>query len=374
MPAIAVLVSNDLEFDQRVAKVCGWLHEHGYEVTLIGRLLPGSTPFSRPYRTVRFRLPFARGAGFYAFLNIRLFLFLLFHRTDVILANDLDTLPAGWLAARIRRRRIVYDSHEYFTEAEGLTGRPFQKKVWEAIERFLFPRVHDVSTVNASIAGIYSRRYHRQVRIIRNVPPLDPIAEGKSRTELGLPEDGHILILQGAFIDPDRGGIELVEAMQELSGCLLLIIGSGRDMPAIASRIGALQLNDRIRLLPRLPFRELRQYTVHASIGFSLDKPVHLNYTYSLPNKLFDYIHAGVPVLVSDLPELRRIVDTYRVGCILPEITPRAISDAVTQMLRSDEYPEWKRNTLKARESLNWQRESEVLRELFPAPSTGKFR
>jgi glycosyltransferase involved in cell wall biosynthesis len=362
---ITVLVSNDLQYDQRVSKVCSTLIELNYEITLVGRMLPSSSKFERPYEVRRFDLWFRSGALFYAALNIRLFFYLLVKKTDVILANDLDTLLPAFLVSKIRSKKLVYDSHEYFTEAEGLTGRAFQKNVWLAIERFVFPRLKLVYTVNESIASIYRAKYHVNVRVLRNIPILQPLEVVKSRTELALPIDKKIVLLQGAFIDPDRGGVELVEAMQYIEGVLLLIIGDGRDIVNLKEIVVAKKLNEKVRILPRMAFQELRQYTANVDIGVSLDKPLHLNYTYSLPNKMFDYIHAGTPVLVSDLPELRRIVDQYGVGKVLPEVKPQTIAQTLREMFADSDYAMWKKNCLLARNELNWQRESEVIRSVY---------
>jgi glycosyltransferase involved in cell wall biosynthesis len=153
--------------------------------------------------------------------------------------------------------------------------------------------------------------------------------------------------------------------MQYLPGVHLLIVGSGRDMPLIDALIAELNLGDRITRLPRLPYEELRHYTANADIGLSLDKPVHLNYTYSLPNKLFDYLHAGVPVIASDLPEIRRIVEGYQVGMLLRDITPHGIAAAITSALASPDLKKWKANAKEAARELNWQKESEVLRQIY---------
>jgi len=367
MPRVTVLVSNDLEFDQRVAKVCDWLQANDHSVLLVGRLLPGSKPLSRTYRCRRLRIPVYSGALFYALLNIRLFFFLLTARTDIILANDLDTLPAAFLAGRLRRKRIVYDSHEYFTGAEGLTARPFQRKIWEAFERFILPRLDQMLTVNESIAQTYRNAYGIPVYVMRNVPVWEEEGSFPSREQLNLPANRSILILQGAYIDPDRGGRELVEAMEWLPECFLLIIGSGRDIPVIMKIIEQRNFADRIRRLPRIPRNELRAYTHHADLGLTLDKPIHLNYKYSLPNKLFDYIHAGIPVLASDLPELRRIVKGYDVGRLITDIEPSSIANAVREMLASPRRAEWKANALKAARELCWQKESDVLYQVFPS-------
>jgi len=362
---ITVLVSNDLQYDQRVAKVCNTLKALGYEITLVGRLLPESKPFERPYEIKRFRLMFKKGALFYAALNLRLFLFLLSKRTDIILANDLDTLLPAFLAARLKGKKIVYDSHEYFTEAEGLTGRNFQKRTWLAIEQWIFPKLRYVFAVNETVADIYRKKYKVDVKVVRNIPLLSPLTQIRSREELGLPEDKKIILLQGAFIDPDRGGVELVEAMRSVENVLLLIIGAGRDMEKLRHLATQDDLKDKVLIMSKMPFDELRQYTANADLGLSLDRPLHLNYTYSLPNKLFDYIHAGTPVLVSDLPELRRIVDRYKVGMIVEKVEPQALAIAINTALNSPHYEQWKKNCLFAREELNWQKESDVLRSVY---------
>lgn len=365
MPHITVLVSNDLQHDQRVAKVCDTLSGLGYDICLVGRMMAGSAPMSRNYQIKRFNLLFHKGALFYAALNIRLFLFLLFKKTDAILANDLDTLLPAYLVAKLRNKKLYYDSHEYFTEAEGLTGRAFQKRVWLAIESRIFPKLKNVYTVNNSIASIYRKLYGVDVKVVRNIPALNPLLQFKSRSELGLPENKKIILLQGAYIDPDRGGVELVLAMQNVENVLLLIIGSGRDLERIKSLVVELNLSDKVLILPKMPSDQLRQYTANVDLGLSLDKPLHLNYTLSLPNKLFDYIHAGIPVLVSDLPELKAIVKDYKVGMIVDEVTPDKLSIAITNALYNSDYHSWKSNCLNARQELNWQNEAEVLKKIY---------
>lgn len=362
---ITVLVSNDLEFDQRVSKVCRTLLDLGWKITLVGRRLPQSSPLNLPYETRRFRLPFHRGVFFYAALNLRLFFYLLGKKTDVILANDLDTLLPAFLISRLRRKVLVYDSHEYFTEAEGLTGRTFQKNVWLSVERWIFPKLKYVITVNESIAEIYRNKYRVHVRVVRNVPELREKIPLKSAKELGLPEEKTVLILQGAYIDPDRGAAEAIQSTSRLNNVLLLIIGSGREMPRLRQMASSPEFADKVIIRDRMSFDELRHFTGNADIGLSLDKPVHLNYLYSLPNKLFDYIHAGIPVLASDLPELRRIVEQYEVGEIIPETHPDRIAEAVEKMRSGDRMEKYRECCRLASKELNWEKEREVLIEVY---------
>lgn len=362
---ITVLVSNDLEYDQRVAKVCATLEDIGFDITLVGRKLPTSKSFTRNYEVKRFSLLFHKGMFFYAALNIRLFFYLLFKKTDVILANDLDTLLPAFLISKWRRKQLVYDSHEYFTEAEGLTGRGFQKSVWLFIERNIFPKLRNVITVNDSIASIYREKYRVPVRVVRNIPFLKDAPIRSYREELNLPLDKKIILLQGAFIDPDRGGKEALEAMQYLDNVLLLIIGSGREMPLLLQMAASAPYIDKVKILSKMPFEELRKYTMSCDLGLTLDKPLHLNYTLSLPNKLFDYIHCEIPVLGSNLPEIRNIIQKYNVGWLVEEVSAKSIAEAAKSALDDAEYLEKKSACKSAKRELNWQKEAEVLREIY---------
>jgi glycosyltransferase involved in cell wall biosynthesis len=362
---ITVLVSNDLEFDQRVRKVCATLNALDFEITLVGRLLNTSQNFERPYEVRRFRLWFSKGAFFYAHLNLRLFFYLLFKKTDIILANDLDTLLPAFLVARLRGKKLVYDSHEYFTEAEGLTGRKFQKAVWERIEGWVFPSLKNVYTVNESIAEIYRKRYQVNVRVVRNIAENKDYRVVKNRVDIRLPADKFIMILQGAYIDPDRGALEALQSLEYLDNVLLIIIGSGREMPLLKELATQPIYRDKVMILDKMPFAELMQYTMNADLGLTLDKPIHLNYKYSLPNKLFDYIHAGVPVLASDLPELNRIITKYKVGFLIEKSSPEQIASRVKEVMNSPSLMDAKAACTLAKNELNWQHEEKVLKEIF---------
>lgn len=362
---IIVLVSNDLSHDQRVKKITGTLYEMGFDILLLGRKTKTSIEFERPYPYKRLSLYFTKGVLFYVMLNIRFFLYLLFKKTDYILANDLDTLLPAYLVSKIKGSKVIYDSHEYFTEAAGLTGRDFQKNVWLKVEEWIFPKIETIYTVNESIASIYRKKYKVKVQVVRNIPPMNVLENAKTKTELGLPLDKQIILLQGAYIDYDRGAKEVAYAMKYVDNTLFLIIGTGQEIATVEKLRVEESLEDKIIILPKMPFHELMQYTANVDLGLSVDKPLHLNYTLSLPNKLFDYIQAGIPLLTSNLPELARVQEKYSIGLMLDNHKPEHIAEKITEALRSDKRELWKKNCNEASKEYNWEKESQVIVSMY---------
>lgn len=366
MPRAIVAVTNDLSTDNRVHRTCTVLQELGYDVLLVGRALPGSLPLDRPYATRRMRLLFRRGALFYAEYNVRLFLLLLFARCGLVVANDLDTLPASFVAVRMRGKKLVYDSHEFYTEVPELVGRPAVRRVWLAIERRIFPKLRHIITVNDSIANAYAERYGKRPAVVRNIPMPRELGPLPTRRELDLPEDRFILILQGSGINVQRGAEEAVEAMRELPDCLLLLVGGGDAWPVLERMVKDLALSDRVRMLPRMPYERMMQYTRNADLGLSLDKDTNLNYRFSLPNKLFDYFRASIPALVTDLPEVAGIVRKYDAGIVLQHAHPDAIAHAVRALMADAPRREaLRRNAIFAAASLDGSREQDALKAVL---------
>ena len=257
---------------------------------------------------------------FYAEYNIRLFFYLLFHHFDLFVANDLDTLLPNFLISKLKRKRLVYDSHEYFCGELSIADRPFVKRVWKSIERFCFPKLKDVITVSQSIVDQYEQEYGIRPHLVRNIPPKATPPVTETRVSLQLPEDKTIIILQGNGINEGRGGEELVEAMPFVDEkAVFLIVGSGTVIPQLKERVKDLQLEHRVRFVSRVTPEMLYNYTYLSDIGIALDRDLSMNLRFSLPNKLFEYIKAGTPVVVSNLIERARIVGQYRVGLIVED-------------------------------------------------------
>ena len=361
MPAKKVIVSvtNDLATDQRVHKVCVYLHNKGCKVTLVGRRLSNSMPMQRPYKFKRMRLFFSKGALFYAEYNKRLFLYLLFRKVDVLVANDLDTLLANKTAVKFKRNcALVYDSHEYFTEVPELVSRPKIQRVWERIEEKIFPKLDNIYTVNSSIAKLYEEKYQKKIHVVRNMAPQLIEQNSYTKAELGMPLDKKIILVQGAGINIDRGIEELLMAMDFLQGYHLLIIGSGDVVHLLKER--AKNRSD-VSFIDKKPYDVMMRYTSHADVGVSLDKDTNINYRYSLPNKIFDYIQAGVPILASNVVEVKTIVEKYKIGAITPSHEPSAIAKTVRLIVEEMNKTDLLDNLKTAATELNWEIESKVL-------------
>ncbi len=365
-PLAIVSVINDLVTDRRVHKSCMVLHEQGYDVLLVGRALPDSLPMDeRPYRTHRMKLKFTKGPRFYAEFMLRLASFLKKHDPALLVANDLDTLRPNYQLATKRNIPLIYDSHEIFCEVPELQNTPLKKKIWERLEKQIVPNLKYCITVNQSLANWFKEKYGVNFRVVRNIPDKIKVDRIKTREELKLPTDKKIILLQGAGINIQRGAEEAIDAMQWVDNAILLIIGSGDALEKLKVRSQKSEVKGGVVFLQKMKPAELVQYTSNADIGLSLDKDTNINYRFSLPNKIFDYVHAGVPVLVSPLTEIKSFVEKYKVGVCIENHDPKHIAEKMNFMLSSPEYNTWKANTKKASEENSWEKEKKVWTDLI---------
>jgi glycosyltransferase involved in cell wall biosynthesis len=360
---VSLSVINDLVTDNRVHKVAVSLQKMGFEPILIGRILPDSLPVERIYPTQRMKLMFRKGPLFYLEFNIRLFFFLLKSEVDVLVANDLDTLAANYLASRIRKKPLVYDSHEYFTEVPELIGRPIVRSIWTWIERQLVPKVNAAYTVCDSIAGVYHDLYKVDFKVVRNLPACTNLNKPEHLEKLL--SEPKIILYQGA-LNLGRGIEAAIRAMNYVDGAELWLVGDGDLTVQLKQLVEELKLEAKVKFLGRLPISNLGEITRQADLGISLEEDLGLNYRFALPNKLFDYIQAGVPVLVSNLPEMRRIVENYQIGAIAETHQRKDLAEKITSVLFDKEKNVfWKENLKLAAKELCWEKEEEILQEIY---------
>ncbi|MDX1905570.1 MAG: glycosyltransferase [Bacteroidia bacterium] len=345
-------VINDLAGDQRLQRVCATLYEAGFEPVLIGRELADSPQLPQlPYRTHRIKVWFHRGKLAYLEYNLRLLGYLLRQPAGILNPNDLDTLGAGWAVSWLRRLPLVYDSHEYYTEVPELIGRPLTRRIWLALERMILPRLRWMYTVNDSLAGIYHQLYGIPVVSIRNLPMPRPAPSHAPRAR--------ILLYQGA-VNVGRGIDLMIRAMEMLPGYELWIVGRGDVLSSLQTLTQTLGLEGRVRWLGFVSPADLPHLTAQACLGLSLEEDLGANYRYASPNKVYDYIQAHTPVLVSDLPEMQRLVSETGTGRVLTvaERTPAQLATAIRALVEDERvYALCREACVSASQELVWTRE-----------------
>jgi len=362
---VYIAVINDLVTDQRVHRVAGLLGELGLEVTCIGRRLKESPDLEGTgFRARRYSMIFNRGPCFYACFNMRLFLTLLFASSPrLFIANDLDTLPAVYLAGRIRGVKMIYDSHEFFTQVPELIHRRRVQSIWRWIESLIVPGLEHAVTVSYSIATIYRRLYGTRFRVVRNVPnrraqtgKSEGTGESGPRAREN-PCPGRAMILYQGALNVGRGLEMMIEAMQHLDNACLVLAGTGDIEKDLKQKVTRLGLADRVIFMGRMTPGDLLPLTCSADLGISLEEDLGLNYRYALPNKLFNYIQCRIPVLCSDLPEMKKIVESYGIGVVVRDRNPERVAKTIRYMLAERAAGAWKEALNRAADELCWENE-----------------
>ncbi len=361
---IISLVTNDLEGDQRVHKTALTLAKAGYHIRVLGRLLPESKSLLRPYSVKRIRMIFTKGPWFYACLNFRFFIYLLIKRYDLILANDLDTLLCGYLASRIRKKALVFDSHEFFTQVPELIERPRVQSIWKRIEGRIVPKLNHMMTVNEEIASLFEQTYGMLPQVVMNLPMANHQESQNIRT-IGKIK-GPIRILYQGAVNKGRGLEEMVNAMSLLTDHELHIVGGGDRLEALRLQVSKLEWRNRIHLHGRYPLDQLKKFVKQADLGISLEKDLGLNYRLALPNKLFDYMQGGLPVVCSNLPVMARLVKEVDYGIVIDNHEPNEIASAIQQItIDPQQYSTWSRHAIAASSNYAWEQQEASLLAVF---------
>ncbi len=357
MKRLVFTVTNQLSFDQRMIRICTSLTQAGYAVTLIGvRHKDSGAIQQQPFTQKRLFCFFRKGAGFYAEYNIRLFFCLLFIRCHLLCCIDLDTLLPNYAVAKLRRKKLVYDAHEYFSQQKEIITRPRVYKVWHWIERTFVPRIANGYTVSHSIAQAFRQQYGVDYQVIMNATVLKPMTQPDGRPAY--------MLYQGA-VNEARGLEQLIPAMQHIDATLH-IYGDGNYLAQCKALIAQHQLQQKVLLQGKVLPAALDAITANAVIGINLVENNGLNQYYSLANKFFDYMHQCIPQVTMAFPEYERINNSCQVALLIPEVTEQNIITAVNLLLKDNElYKQLQLNCRQAREQFNWQQEEQLLLEFY---------
>jgi glycosyltransferase involved in cell wall biosynthesis len=357
MKRLVFTVTNDLSYDQRMMRICSSLANSGYKVLLAGRKFSDSVPLNESsFKFKRIKCFFNKGPLGYAEFNIRLFFFLLFTRADLICAVDLDTIIPCFLVSGIKKTKRVYDAHELFCEMKEITTRPLIYQCWKTIEKMFVPHFQKGYTVNQPIADEFYRMYKVKYEVIRNMPTL---------MALPIPEKREKYILYQGAVNEGRGFETLIPAMKNVN-VKLIICGDGNFMEQALQLVKLNNLEDKIVFKGKILPGALREYTLNAWIGITLFDKRGLSNYYSLANRFFDYMNAGVPQICVDYPVYRPIINEFPFAVLINDIGAESLAHEINNLL-SDQlrYNYLQQNCLKARHELNWEREEKVLLHFY---------
>jgi glycosyltransferase involved in cell wall biosynthesis len=355
-------VTNDLNYDQRMIRICESLTGAGFSVTLVGRENRGSLPLAqRPYGQRRLRMWWRRGKLFYLEYQIRLFFYLITRKMDAVCAIDLDSILPCYLVSRLRGVHRIYDAHELFCEMQEVMSRPFIHRMWKTVERFAVPRFRVGYTINAAIAGEFRQLYGAEYAVIRNLPVLtEEVAPNGSGRE----DRGRYILYQGA-VNEGRCFETLIPAMAQIDA-RLVVCGDGNFMDKARELVRQHGLEEKIEFRGYVRPEELKAVTRSAWCGITLFDRRGLSNYYSLANRFFDYMHAGIPQLAMNYPAYREINNCYPIAVLIDEPGVREVADALNELLTNpDLYQKLSEGCKQARLRYNWQEEEQILIRLY---------
>ena len=372
IPRIILTVTNDLTYDQRMIRIAQSLSEAGYRVVLVGRERKNSLPLeSRDFRQHRIACYFEKGKLFYLEYNWRLYHYLISQRLDGICAIDLDTIVAVYFASKYFKVPRFFDAHEYFEEVPEVVHRPLVKAVWEKLATWLIPRFDRAYTVCESLATIFQKKYGIPFSVVRNLPfsevplPSPPVNEEVIEHVRQLSEIKTILLYQGA-LNEGRGLDEMLDAMQHLEDSILLLAGDGDLGAHLHARVAREYLSKKVIFLGYVTPLTLREITPFATLGLNLLEQRGKSYYYSLANKTFDYIQAGVPALHPDFPEYQQLMKEHQTGVLVKRLDGKYLAALISELLdNSPRYAVLKANCGLAKNSLIWEKEQKRLTRIY---------
>jgi glycosyltransferase involved in cell wall biosynthesis len=380
---VCMHVLNPVRKDARVLREAEVLLREGYAVSVVDIEGELSCPVEEDIRGIQvkhiimpawFLYSWHFDPRFFVIAALVLFrgvLRLIQSQADVYHAHDAKALPACYMAAFLRRKPLIFDAHEV-PLAEKTARWSGLRRITACLLSIMIPRCAGVITVSPPIVREMSKRYHcREVSLIRNIPSYKAVSRSKRlHQRLSLEPEVMIALYQGN-IQSDRQLDRLVRAAAFLEqNIVIVLMGEGvgetpAELESLARRGG---VADRVRILPAVPYEELLEWTASADVGLIVYSPDQsLNVQMCLPNKLFEYLMAGLPVLATSLDAVSDVLNTYRAGRVISSLQPEAIGAAINEMLaNSDALASMRRNALKAvQHDLCWEKESQQLIRLY---------
>ena len=280
----------------------------------------------------------------------------------IIHAHSVAALPAGVVLKMVTGVPLVYDAHELESHANGLSRLRSRLTRW--LERLWISGADNTVTVCDSIADWYAREFSMERPVvIRNVPakPKDSVGGSTILRELHRIPDGDLIYLYQGALAPGRGVEDLLAVFSKrLHGRHLVLMGYGSLEDEVSA---AAAKSPNIHFQAAVPPSEVLRYTSSADIGLCLIENTCLSYYYSLPNKLFEYLLTGLPVMVNDMPEQRQIVERFNCGWVVPSSLTEQV--ALIESIDAGELERYRAGAARAADAFDWEKEATALRQIY---------
>lgn len=357
------------DFDTRTTNMAASLRSRKYRVRMIG-----FDWLTEPFRTVRKKdgCTFRLRKGRFSLLFYLRFAFLMLselrkHKPDIIVASDFYSLPLCLAAAGFHGSRLIYDARDIVSELTAVRNKKRVKPLIQWIEKFCIIRADHVLVCGDMDAGYFRDKYGIGMPcLLRNFPVSQTIGEPVDyRNLFGIPETRTVLLYQGVIVR-GRGVEPVFQLLQSAAMFDFVLLGGGEDMRYYQNLAAEMGIADRVHFAGKIPQKDLMKYTAGADIGVCLIEDVSLNNQYALPNKLFEYIMAGIPVIASGLPQIKQVVERYHVGVVAADLSA-AFLKRILDVWRRDPalLKRFSQHCLQAAEELNWEHDFAGIEWLF---------
>jgi len=357
---IIIVANSDLTFDQRLLRISRSLKSAGYQSELWGRNFLNSEPLkTEPFPQSRISLWFQKGKLAYLELNIRFFIKLISAKADAVCSVDLDTLPACWFARFFTRVKLIHDAHEYMAEVPEVYNRPVTRWIWNWIGKTMLPAVDLAYTVSQSLVDEFKKVYKKEFGLVRNIAFLNEKQEEQSP----FAQESGFWVFLGA-VNKGRGLEEFIPLIKQ-TGRKLVVMGDGDQMEEVKQLVFDLSLQSNVLFLGKVNPELTSSILSKAGAGINLLTEEGLSYRYSLANKFFDYVHAGIPQICIRFPEYENLMGLYEVGCLCTDMNSVSIIEAMNKISIPENQLRYRREAAKAREVWNWQSEEKELIRLI---------
>ncbi len=283
--------------------------------------------------------------------------------SDVLIAGDLYSVPS--IVQGSKNQKLIYDSREIYSHLGGLSKKPLTQFFWSTVEKIYISKINNVIVTAPSDRKYLQQRYRLEsIETIYNFPtpkinPHQP--KNNLRTQFGIEEGKKILLYQGKLFD-GRGLFQIIDIVKQDNNFVAVFVGDGNLKPKIIKYAQKNGVESRVFFTGAVPYYTMFEFTQQADVGCSLIEPISKSYEHALPNKIFEYALCGVPTIASDLPEMKSIIETYKIGKTVPNHDTKTQIESIYTILKPNRKNEISKT---AHQHFTWESQHNTVVELL---------